>query len=111
MNISDLNYLEVVNSETGNAVTGAGDINFNITKYVNLNKTVKLDIDKYVDTHVKVKGQLATSEADAEVFGYKDALAEVDAYTYVDKEGGLTFAYAESTSAGIHDGGKDCYGC
>ncbi len=104
MNISDLNYLEVVNSETGNAVTGAGDIKFTVQKVVNLNKKVRLDINKKVHTDVKVKGQLATSEADAEVFGYKDALAEVDAFTYVDKKKGYTFAYAESTSAG--DGRK-----
>ncbi len=100
MNISDLNYLEVINSETGNALAGGGDIKFKVKNYVNLNKKVKLDIDKDVDSKVKVKGQLATAQGDAEVFGFKDALAEVDAFTFVAK--GKTFAYAESTSAANH---------
>ncbi len=59
-----------------------GDINFNITKDVDLNKVVNLDIDKNVDVNVNVDDLLATAEADAEAFG-EFALAEVDAYTYV----------------------------
>ena len=96
MKISDLNYLEVVNSETGNALAGGGDINFTITKDVNLNKVVNLDIDKNVVVDVNNPDQLATAEADAEAFGIY-ALAEVDAYTYVSEN--EAFAYAESTAA------------
>ena len=96
MNISDLNYLEVVSSETGNALAGGGDITFNITKVVDLNKTVNLDINKNVDVNVNIDDQLATSEADAEAFG-SPALAEVDAYTFVTES--EAFAYAESTAA------------
>ena len=96
MNISDLNYLEVVSSETGSAVAGGGNIAFNVFKNVDLNKTVFLDIDKNVDVTVNNPDQLATAEADAEVFSTY-GLAEVDAYTIVTPN--TAFAYAESTSA------------
>ena len=98
MNISDLNYLEVVNSETGKTLAGGGDITFNITKVVNLDKDVTLDINKNVDVNVNIDDLLATAEADAEAFG-EFALAEVDAYTYVNQENNEAFAYAESTAA------------
>ena len=96
MNISDLNYLEVVNPETGKALAGGGDIEFNVTKVVNLNKVVNLDIDKTVDVNVNNPDQLATAEADAEAFGMF-ALAETDAFTYVTEN--EAFSYAESTAA------------
>ena len=104
MIISDLNYLEVVNSETGNALAGGGDIAFNIAKDVNLNKAVNLNITKTVDVNVNNPDQLATAEADAEAFGIY-ALAETDAYTYVtDSE---AFSYSESTAALDLSGGGD----
>ena len=59
-----------------------GDIAFNIIKDVDLNKVVNLDIDKDIDVNVNIDDLLATAEADAEAFG-EFALAEVDAYTYV----------------------------
>ena len=59
-----------------------GDIAFNIEKLVDLNKLVTLDIDKNVDVTVDNPDILATAEADAEAIG-PNALAEVDAYTYV----------------------------
>ncbi len=49
MNISALNYGEVVNPETGKALAGGGDIAFNIAKDVNWNKVVNLEINKNVD--------------------------------------------------------------
>ena len=64
-----------------------GDINFNIEKNVDLNKVVNLEIDKNVNANVENEDLLATSEADAEAFGER-ALAETDAYTYVNEEGG-----------------------
>ncbi|MBE9043181.1 hypothetical protein IQ255_01945 [Pleurocapsales cyanobacterium LEGE 10410] len=96
MKISNLNYLEVVSTETGNALAGGGDIAFNIAKDVNLNKVVTLDIDKVVDVNVNNPDQLATAEADAEAFGIY-ALAETDAYTYVTEQ--EAFSYSESTAA------------
>ncbi|MDJ0744524.1 MAG: hypothetical protein QNJ32_14350 [Xenococcaceae cyanobacterium MO_167.B27] len=65
-----------------------GDIAFNIFKDVDLNKVVNLDIDKNVDVNVNNPDILATAEADAEAFG-PNALAEVDAYTYVNFEDGV----------------------
>ncbi len=61
-----------------------GNINFNIIKDVNLNKTVNLNIDKNVDVNVNINDLLATAEADAEAFG-EFALAEVDGFTYVNQ--------------------------
>ena len=66
-----------------------GDINFTIDKNVDLNKIVNLDIDKDVDVNVNNDDILATAEADAEAFGER-ALAETDAYTYVNQRGGST---------------------
>ncbi len=73
-----------------------GDIAFNIEKFVDLNKVVNLDIDKLVNVNVNNPDILATAEADAEAFG-PFALAEVDAYTYVSREGEpqTTFAPGE----------------
>ena len=98
MKISDLNYLEVVSTETEKTLAGGGDITFNIAKDVNLNKVVNLNINKDVNVNVNIDDLLATAEADAEAFG-QFALAEVDAYTYVNDENDEAFAYAESTSA------------
>jgi hypothetical protein len=96
MNISDLNYLEVVNTETKKALAGGGNISFNIRKNVDLNKEVDLDIDKNVDVNVVNPDQLATAEADAEAFGTY-ALSETDAFTYVTEQ--EAFSYSESTAA------------
>ena len=59
-----------------------GNLAFDISKIVDLNKVVTLDIDKNVDVIVDNPDILATAEADAEAFG-SNALAEVDAFTYV----------------------------
>ena len=64
-----------------------GNLAFDISKIVDLNKTVNLDIDKNVDVNVNIDDLLATAEADAEAFG-TFALAEVDAYTFVNEGGG-----------------------
>lgn len=64
-----------------------GDINFNIEKNVDLNKQVNLEINKNVNANVENEDLLATSETDAEAFG-ENALAETDAFTYVNGEGG-----------------------
>ncbi len=61
-----------------------GNLAFDIIKDVDLNKVVNLDIDKNVDVEVNNDDILATAEADAEAFGER-ALAETDAYTYVNE--------------------------
>ena len=63
-----------------------GNLAFDISKIVDLNKVVTLDIDKNVDVTVDNSDILATAEADAEAFG-PNALAEVDAFTYVNVNG------------------------
>ena len=64
-----------------------GNLAFDISKIVDLNKTVNLNIDKNVDVNVNIDDLLATAEADAEAFG-TFALAEVDAYTFVNEGSG-----------------------
>jgi hypothetical protein len=61
-----------------------GNISFDITKNVDLNKNVNLDIDKDVNANVVNQDILATAESDAEAFGTY-ALAETDAFTYVNE--------------------------
>ena len=96
MKISDLNYLEVVNSETGNALAGGGDIFASIGKDINFNKVVTKDITKTVFVDVVNPDQLAEAEADAEAFG-EYALAQTDTFAIVTAE--TAFAYSESTAA------------
>ncbi|MEM8827915.1 MAG: hypothetical protein AAGE96_00990 [Cyanobacteria bacterium P01_G01_bin.19] len=96
MIISDLNYLEVVNSETEKALAGGGNIDFSINANVNSNKVVNLDIFKTVEANVNNPDQLATALADAEAFGTY-ALAETETFTYVTEN--EAFSYAESVSA------------
>ena len=57
-----------------------GDIAFEVTKNVDLNKQVNLQIDKDVDVNVVNDDLLATAETDAEAFG-ENAIAETDAFT------------------------------
>ncbi|WP_293068127.1 MULTISPECIES: hypothetical protein [unclassified Moorena] len=75
MNISDLNHIEVVKEET-NIVGGESlyrRINFYDRKTINITEYV--DIDKYVDSYVNLRGNLATAEATASADGY-DSLSE-----------------------------------
>ena len=96
MIISDLSYLESVNTEASKSLAGGGDIAFNIASDVNINKTVNFDINKNVVANVNNPDQLATAQSDAEAFGI-NALAETDTYTYVtDQE---AFSYSESVAA------------
>ncbi len=96
MIISDLNYLESVNTEASKSLAGGGDISFNIASNVDINKKVNFDIVKNVNANVNNPDQLATAQSDAEAFGTY-ALAETDTYTYVtDQE---AFSYSESVSA------------
>lgn len=96
MIISDLNYLESVNTEASKSLAGGGDIAFSIQSNVDINKTVNFDINKVVNANVNNPDQLATAQSDAEAFGI-NALAETDTYTYVtDQE---AFSYSESVAA------------
>lgn len=96
MIISDLNYLESVNTETSNSLAGGGDIAFDINSYVDIQKYVNFDIDKDVYVDVYNRDQLATAQADAETFG-PYGLAETDTFTYVTRE--EAFSYSEAISA------------
>lgn len=85
MIISDLNYLEVVNQETG--IVGGSDFYFDkevdstVTNNVNFNTNVYFEKDKYVDIYVDsdvdIYGNLAELVVDAEAIG-TDTLVEVE---------------------------------
>ncbi|EGJ34830.1 MULTISPECIES: hypothetical protein [Moorena] len=70
MNISDLNHIEVVNEETN--IVGGSDLYRSVTFYdvKDIYITEYIDIDKYVDSYVSLRGNLATAEATASADGY-----------------------------------------
>ena len=90
MIISDLNYLEVVQSQ--NIVGGIADID----NYTNLEFYEVVDVYKEFDVKADVKGVSAFAEADAVAYG-KDAHAEALSFTYT-SDG---YASASATSISI----------
>ena len=101
MNISDLNYLEVLNSETANGVAGSGPINVFVTKNVNLQKFVFKNITKHVNIDVVNNDVIAEAEGDAECFG-PNCGGQVDVFTWANDAGEgryEAFAYGEALSA------------
>lgn len=89
MIISDLNYLETV-AEEASVVGGIKNVR---RKQVLIFKE-RIDIKKKIVGHVKVKGNLAFAEGDAQAFG-KNTLAQSLTDTYTDQGYGST---ASSTS-------------
>ena len=87
-------------------VTAAGMVDFNtsVIKFVDIDKTVDLTVDKDVEAFVDIDGRLATAEASADALGF-DALAETDTFAQVDDTG--AFAFSESLAAvdNIFNGG------
>ena len=79
-------------------VTAAGmvDFNTNVIKFVDIDKTVDLTVDKDVEAFVDIDGRLATAEASADALGF-NALAETDTFAQVDDTG--AFAFSESLAA------------
>lgn len=69
MIISDLNYLETTQTEVFGGFTYPS---------VSFKETVK--INKYINSKVNLKGNVATAESDAEAYG-KDSLAQIFTYT------------------------------
>ena len=90
MIISDLNYLEVVQSQ--NIVGAIADI----YAYTNLNFYEFVDVYKEFDVKANVDGVSAFAEADAVAYG-KDAHAEALSFTYT-SDG---YASASATSISI----------
>jgi hypothetical protein len=71
MLISDLNYLNEVSSESTDLSGGFNQGN----DYSNIYFKEYFDVRKYVNSKVYVKGNLATSESDAQAYG-KDTLTQ-----------------------------------
>ncbi|NJO40919.1 MAG: hypothetical protein HC865_09780 [Cyanobacteria bacterium RU_5_0] len=69
MIISDLNYLEAVGQEV--AIVGSGGTRFNTDIYKKFNVYANIDVRDYKDFDVKVKvyGNAAFAEADADAYG------------------------------------------
>lgn len=91
MLINDLSYLEVAEANVEGGRRG-----FSFYKNVKTDVKVRLDIKKYVDAKVDIKGNLADAEALAEAYG-DDALAETLTVTYADDY--YVSAYSSSISA------------
>jgi hypothetical protein len=64
MIISDLNHLEAVEAAE---VVGGFNLGYD---YSNIYFNEKFNIEKKVDSNTYVKGHLATSESDAQAYGY-----------------------------------------
>ncbi len=85
MIISDLNYLEVVNQETG--IVGGHDFHFDkkvesdVTNIINFDTNIDFDknknVDIYVNSDLNINGNLSELVADVEAIG-KDTLVEVE---------------------------------
>jgi hypothetical protein len=101
MFISDLSYLETIDQEA--TVVGSGGVNFNsnIKKRVDIQKKVYFDINKYVESNVRVRGNLATAQATADAFG-RNSLSETD--TMAQATNGSSESYSESIAA-VNGGG------
>ena len=95
MNISELNYLEVVNQEAD--IRGGGLLHetVRVDKDVDINKDVKIDVDKMFKTFSFVKGNVADAEAAATAHGW-DSNAETLTITQTDPYSSA--AYSESLS-------------
>ena len=94
MIISDLNYMEAVDAD----VQGASGVNFvtNVKKDVDINKYINVDIDKYVDSHVKISGNLGAAEASANAYG-DNTLAETE--TFAQATDHSSEAFSDSVAA------------
>jgi hypothetical protein len=91
MVISDLNYLEVANDVN---VTGGGRRTRGVS--VKIDKDIRVNIRKNVDSRVDIKGNLADAEAVADAEGY-NSLAETYTESYANYRS--SSAYSQSVSA------------
>lgn len=80
MILSDLNYLEVVDQETG--IVGGGGVNFNsnIRKRKDLNVRSRIDINKRVRARANFRGNFAFVEGVADALG-RDTFTEIEGGT------------------------------
>ena len=80
MILSDLNYLEVVNQETG--IVGGGGVNFdsNIKKKKNIDVKINIDIKKKVKAKADFDGNFSFVEGVADAQG-KDTFTEIEGGT------------------------------
>ena len=95
MIISDLNYMEAIETD----VQGAGNVKFNtdVFKDVDIKVDVNVDIFKDVDSKTDIKGNLATAEASADALGH-DTLSETESFAQV-IENKLSQSFSSSLAA------------
>lgn len=91
MVISDLNYLEVANDAN---VAGGGRRVRGVS--VKIDKDIRVNIKKNVNSKVDIKGNLADAEALADADGY-NSLAETFTQSYANYHS--SSAYSQSVSA------------
>ncbi|MEO1400969.1 MAG: hypothetical protein AAFV72_06885 [Cyanobacteria bacterium J06635_1] len=82
MHISDLNYVEALN--TSEVVGGSyRGVKFDFKKDLDVDIDIDVRDKKYFDIYARVYGNSAVAEADAKAFGY-DSSAEGFTFTYTD---------------------------
>jgi hypothetical protein len=81
-------------------VTAAGEVFFNtqVTKVVDIDKTVNVDVLKNVETNVDLDGSLASAEASADSTGFDYNIAETETFAQVTTEG--AFSFSDALAAG-----------
>jgi hypothetical protein len=81
-------------------VTAAGEIFFNtqVTKLVDIDKTVNVDVIKNVETNVDLDGSLASAEASADATGFDYNIAETETFAQVTTTG--AFSFSDALAAG-----------
>ncbi|MEO1091629.1 MAG: hypothetical protein AAFX81_13420 [Pseudomonadota bacterium] len=86
-------------------ITAAGMVDFdtNVVKFVDIDKTVDLVVNKTVDSTVTITGYLATAEASADAIDFSNNLAETDSFAQVSSLG--AFSFSEALAAGDNGGG------
>lgn len=94
MIISDLNYLETAEQ------TVVGGYYFG----ENVNTTIKekLDIRKYLESKVYVKGNFAGSEANADAVGYNTSTQAISSTAVIQGVGSSSKATSVSATSGYH---------
>ncbi|MCU0536687.1 MAG: hypothetical protein MUD14_22595 [Hydrococcus sp. Prado102] len=96
MIISDLNYLEVVNQETGIVRGGGVKFDSNIKKKKDIKVDIKINIDKNVKAKADFKGNFSFVEGVTDAKG-KNTFTEIEGGTQTE-EGKLSQGFLESVA-------------
>lgn len=98
MILSDLNYLETVDQETGIVGGGGVDFDSDIRKRKNINVNTNIRINKNVRARADFRGNFAFVEGTSDASG-RDTFTEIDGATQtVENRGSASFLESEAVS-------------